>query len=129
MRANLCLRGLGSCLQLALRPQRQLILPKQYVPVKYAHNLTGADVNIEEKTLEKFNTMSKDLFLRLQSENRVLLSDSLTEELEAEILEDAPAKAYALRQAIVEIRGVEKRRKHLFYPPESLSIGTMFLLS
>jgi len=122
MRANLCLRGLGSCLQLALRPQRQLILPKQYVPVKYAHNLTGADVNIEEKTLEKFNTMSKDLFLRLQSENRVLLSDSLTEELEAEILEDAPAKAYALRQAIVEIRGVEKRRKHLFYPPESLSI-------
>lgn len=72
--------------------------------------------------MEKFNIESKDLFKRLQSENRVLLSATLTEELTAEILENAPAKAYALRQAIVEIRGVEERRKHLFYLPERLSV-------
>ena len=51
------------------------------------------------------------------------LSETMTPELEKQVLENNLNLTYLLRQALVEIQGAEDRTKHLLTLPKTLSVG------
>jgi len=113
--SNSCRKSLKTLLNLAKKTDQQLILPAESIAKCVTRTLQS--VTSQSNIV---NPIGDELLTKLKQ--CAPLSQSITPEMETEILADAPNRTFVLRQVVEEIHGLENRRKSLFTLPKSLNI-------